>query len=194
MTHRQFACGLLLILACKGDDGIDSGLPPDKTGDQLMPAEQTSLCEASNEYLTSHISESDWKGYLCTLESLGDAEGADVSAQIAACKQLRADCIAVPSDDTLGSACDDVDDWSTCGASVAEIEGCLTDSIDLLDGLIRDFTCDILDPARAMAVQEKYGDAVTDPFPPSCDVVQAKCPTLLGGGVDAENGQSGDSI
>jgi hypothetical protein len=103
---------------------------------------------------------------------------------IAECKQLRADCVAGPSDATLGSACDDVEDWSTCGASIGEIEACLTDSIDLLDGLINDFTCDILDPARAMAIQEKYGDAITDPFPPSCDVVMAKCPSLLGGDVD----------
>lgn len=186
MTLRQASCALLVLLACGSKDGIDSGLPAGKTGDELMPAEQQTLCDAAGEYLDAHISPAEWTGYLCTLESFGEGEATDTAGLIAACKEARQACIAAGEQEELGTVCNDVDDWTMCDATVGEIETCLEDAIDLLDGIVRDFTCDVLDPAKAMALQEKYGDSFEDPFPPSCDVVKAKCPAVLGQGDSGE--------
>lgn len=188
MTLRQFSCGfLVVILACGGKDGgIDSGLPPDKTGDDLVPAEQQSLCEATAEYLDAHISAEEWTGYMCTLEGFGSGEATDLAGRIEECEQARAACIAAGEQEALGGFCDDDIDWTMCGATIAEIETCLTDAIDLLDSIIGDFSCDVLDPAKAQALQDKYGDKIEDPYPDSCDVVRAKCPQVIGAGSDAE--------
>ena len=186
MTLRQASCALLVLLACGSKDGIDSGLPAGKTGDELMPAEQQTLCDAAGEYLDAHISPAEWTGYLCTLESFGEGEATDTAGLIAACKEARQACIAAGEQEELGTVCNDVDDWTMCDATVGEIEACLEGAIDLLGGIIRDFTCDALDPAKAMALQEKYGDSFEDPFPPSCDVVKAKCPAVLGQGDSGE--------
>lgn len=186
MTLRQTSCALLLLLACGSKDGIDSGLPEDKTGEELMPAEQQTLCEAAGEYLDANISDAEWTGYLCTLESFGAGDATDTAGLIAACKEARQACIAAGGQEQIESVCSDVDDWTMCDATVGEIEACLEGAIDLLGGIIRDFTCDALDPAKAMALQEKYGDSFDDPFPASCDVVKAKCPAILGMGEEPE--------
>lgn len=183
MTLRQVACGLLVLLACGSKDGIDSGLPADKPGDELVPMEQQTLCEAAGDYLDARISQADWTGYLCTLQSFGEGEAMDIAGLIAACKQARQECIAMGGQEALGGVCND-EDWTMCDATVGEIETCLEDTIDLLDGIVQDFTCDVLDPAKAMALQKKYGDGFEDPYPPSCDVVIATCPGVLGMGDD----------
>lgn len=184
MTLRQLSCALLLLLACGSKDGIDSGLPEDKTGDELVPAEQQTLCEAAAEYLDAHISPAEWTGYLCTLQSFGEGMATDTAGLIAECKQAREACIAMGGQDELGAVCNDVDDWTMCNATVGQIETCLEDLIDLLDGIVHDFTCDVLDPARAQALQDKYGDQIEDPYPATCDVVRAQCPMVLGMGDD----------
>ncbi len=186
MTLRQASCALLVLLACGSKDGIDSGLPEGKTGGELVPAEQQTLCEAANEYLDEHISPAEWTGYLCTLESFGAGDATDTAGLIAACKEARQVCITAGGQEAIESTCSDITDWTMCDATVAEIEACLEGAIDLLDGIVRDFTCDVLDPAKAMALQEKYGDSFDDPFPPSCDVVKAKCPAILGMGEEPE--------
>jgi len=180
MTLRRASCALFVLLACGSKDGIDSGLPADKPGDELMPAEQQTLCDATAEYLDAHISPAEWTGYLCTLQSFGEGESTDIAGLIADCKAAREVCIAAGGQEQLGAVCNDVDGWTMCDATVGEIEACLEDTIDLLDGIIRDLTCDVLDPAKAMALQDKYGDSLEDPYPASCDVVRAKCPAALG--------------
>lgn len=192
MTYRQFFSGVLLVLACGGKDDLDSGVPEAKTGSELMAAEQDSLCDAIGDYYKERVSAADFAGYLCTLDGIGegtDVEG-DTAAKVAACEQARSDCASDP-DNTVTEVmgCRDELDWTMCGASVAEIERCVQDSVDRLAGLIDDFDCNLLDPARAMEIQQKYGDSINDPFPPSCDVIKAKCPALLGGSGDDDEGE-----
>jgi hypothetical protein len=188
MHLRRFAAALLVVLAC-GKDGVDSGVAPDKPGSELVPAEQTSLCDATAEYLDAKISADDWARYMCTLEAFGEAAemgGGDTAKAIAACKTLRDACVAAGAEEPLEFSCNGVDDWSMCAATVGEIEQCYEDAINQLDALIGDFTCNILDPAVALELQEKYGSEFSDPFPPSCDVVQQKCPIALGDQEDDE--------
>lgn len=187
MPHRVpnlLALALGLGLACGGKDtGIDSGLPPDKQGSALTPSEQTSLCEAAGDYLAGRISGADWVRFDCTGEALGQAAEAasDIPGQIAACKMLRDQCVAETTpDESQEFECSASDGWSTCTATVAQLETCLGDAADLLDRVFNDFTCDVLDPAKAMELQQKYGDFMDDYLPPSCDVVIAECPAALG--------------
>lgn len=182
MTPRRFTCALLFLFACGADDGIDSGLPANTPGGELMPAEQRTLCEAAADYMASRVTDADWAGLQCTLDVFGEATmmADDTAGQIAACNTLRSQCIA-DSDEKLGAVCDESQGWASCGATVAEIETCLEDTIDVLAGFAKDFNCDALDPARAMALQEKYAGAATGQRPASCDVVTAKCPEVFGG-------------
>lgn len=194
MHLRRFGAALLVVFAC-GKDGVDSGVAPDKPGSELVPAEQTSLCDAADEFLDAKISADDWARYMCTLEVFGDAAqmgGGDTAKAIAACKSLRDACVSSGMSEPLEFSCDGVDDWSMCAATVGEIERCYEDAINQLDSLIGDFTCNILDPAVAADLQEKYGSDFSDPFPPSCDVVQQKCPIALGDEEDDE--QAGGSM
>lgn len=189
MTRRLLALGLFVVFACGKDGGIDSGLPPGQPGNALTPGDQTTLCEAAQDYFDARVTQSDWAGFQCTQEAIGEAseQASDTAGRISACKQLRDECLAVGDVESFDGTCDGAEDWTTCSASVGEIEACLEDTVDLLDGFLADFTCDILDPARAAALQEKYGD-VDDLTPASCDVVEMKCPTLFGSVDDMASG------
>lgn len=188
-----FALGLAFGACGDKDTGIDSGLPPDKQGGALTPSEQTSLCEASADYVNGRLSGSDWARFFCTQEGLGGgAEAAqDTAGQIAACKTIRDQCIAETApEDALEDPfeCSQSEAWGSCSVTVGQIETCMEDTTDLLAGLFADFTCDVLDPARAAALQDKYGDFQDDPYPPSCDVVVADCPAAFGEEEDVQSG------
>lgn len=188
---KRWAAALMVILAC-GKDGLDSGLPADKPGGELQPMEQTSLCDAVSDYFDAKLGADGWTRYMCTLDAFGDAAemgGGDTQKAIAACNQLRDACVKSGAEDDFEFSCSETSDLSMCSATVGEIERCYEDAIDQLGALVADFTCEILDPEVALELQEKYGDAMTDPLPPSCDAVEQKCPGLFGE-EDAAEGSS----
>jgi hypothetical protein len=196
MKHRALVLGLVLMFACGKDGGVDSGLPPDQPGSALTPTDQAALCGSVTDYVDARISAADWLRYACTLEAIGEGAQAadDTPGRIAACEQSRDACVAAGNGgEPLVRACDDDVDWSMCSATVGEIEACFEDALGLFDGLLNDFTCEILDPARAEALQAKYGDG-TDALPPSCEAVEAKCPGVLGGDDDEDEVDGSGSL
>lgn len=181
---------LACLDACKGDGGIDSGLPPSKPATDLQPDEQTQLCEAVVDYYNERLGEDDFKRFECTAEGIGVSLSTDKT--VAACAQARDACLARPDDEPdpeldpepepEDDTCEIGLDWATCNASVDELEACFTEYTDQGANAIGSFSCDRM--PEYVKELPMYDDSVLDPGP-ACQAAQAKCPSLdLGGGDD----------
>jgi hypothetical protein len=168
-----FAC----VLACASDSGgIDSGLPTSKPADQLAKSEQDQLCEAAEAYYRSRISEDEYKRIYCVSVAISVALAIDQS--IATCAQSRDECLAMPLDPDVASeydtaTCDLGIDWTTCSATVREIEACFGEYFDASADLFTSYSCDrmaeyVNDPPEAAAVETG----------PACQTAHAKCPSI----------------
>lgn len=165
------ACGLS---ACK-DDGpadLDSGLPEDKVGTDLTPAEQTQLCEARADYAASLLSPAEAKNAACTLEGVLFAvlNGGDQKA----CETVRDGCLQKPDETTGGDTCELGVDWTTCEATVTQLEDCYQENSDALVELTRSFSCAKIEEYKANPPKTSPAEG------PACSAAEARCPTVLG--------------
>lgn len=170
LTLAALACGLA---ACKQDPaGLDSGIAADKQGTELTPAEQAQLCEARDEYAASLISPSEAATQACTLT--GILFVVLMGGDQAACETIRDGCLDEPSETTGGGTCDLGVDWTTCMATVAELEACYEENADALAAATRSLSC-------AKVEEYKTNPPTTESQNgPACSSAEAKCPTVLG--------------
>lgn len=178
---------LACLPACKGDDGIDSGLPASKPADELQPDEQATLCEAAFDYYNARLGPEAIKRFQCTAEGIGTSLAGDQS--VAACAKARDACIAEPDPDAEpvdpNATCEINIDWATCTATVDEIEACLTEYSDQGAAAFNSISCDRM--AEYVKELPTFDESVLDPGP-ACQAAQAKCPSLDLGGDDMMSG------
>lgn len=178
---------LACLTACKGDDGIDSGLPASKPADELPPDEQTQLCEATQDYVNERIGPEALHRFECTIEGVGESLAGDQS--VATCAKARDACIAMPDPDAdpvdPNATCELGVDWTTCKASVSELEACFTEYADQGAAAFSSYSCDKM--AEYAKMLPTYDPSLLEPGP-ACQDAQAKCPGLFGSGTDAMTG------
>lgn len=164
---------LLVILACTlasacgngGPGDVDSGLPNDKKGSELTDSEATTLCEANADNLAGRNSSSEQKRFACILVSA--SSGGD--DPVGFCKSFVPMCVDAPPEDGDGepTKCLLPFDTTTCEASIADIEACLSEQNEAIGAGISDLSCDDLDDAP--------GEPTTGP---ACTKAKADCPGI----------------
>lgn len=158
------------LVACGGDGGggpVESGLPEDKTGDQLTTDEAETLCQAAGDNLASRVSEAQLKNYACVLSGIIFAGQGDGSVE--SCEKLVQMCNDGAGEDDGGepAMCSLGFDTTTCTATVADIEACITEKNEALAEAIRSASCD--------DIKKEPGEPVTGP---ACTAVKANCPGI----------------
>lgn len=159
------------LFACGGDgggssSGVDSGLPAERKGSELSDSEAKQLCEARAAYLSAKISEDDLKNFSCVLA------GAFVGGEnVDTCQMVYEACLEeepMSADTGETAECALSFELSTCNATVAEIEACLTEQDNAYAEAITTATC---------------ADVSTDPGSasagPACSKAQANCPGIF---------------
>lgn len=166
--------------ACKQEPtSVDSGVPTDKQGSELTPAEQAQLCDSIEEYTSSRVSDDQAKRYACTTLAITATVLSDGDA--AACKILLDGCL---QDDGMppGEAPEcqlAITDWSACMATVAELEACYTDIIDAQIDNFRSLSCDKIEEYKTAEPAEPMQSE-------SCSRADAKCPGAGSGTAQAD--------
>lgn len=178
---------LLGLPACKADEpSLDSGVAGGKQGSELTPTEQEQFCEAADAFGQELLSEAELKRALCTIQ--GVAFSLAQSGTVETCVTLRDGCLDAPDDDpTTGDPtgdpvedmCDLGIDWTTCTATVAEIEACYEEYGRTNAALLKSFDCSKMEEYKATPPSQE-----PPPLGEACSLAQAKCPTVLGGAED----------
>jgi hypothetical protein len=170
----------LLAVACGSDDDksngssgsttVDSGVADDKVANQLTDQEAQRVCESVGKAAEAALGGAEAQKATCgfTAYTLASFAGGDDPA--AACKMAYDECLKAPQD-TTGGEC--TNPTSTCTATVGEIEKCFTDTLSQLSQLLSTLPgCD--DVGKDVTPPSTEGTS-----PPSCEVVQEKCPEVL---------------
>jgi hypothetical protein len=165
--------GASLAAGCGGDgDGggdVTTGIAPTKLLSDVTEDEATSACQRLEGGYNRVFQRDKVIRSICTLSA---AALADTSAD---CVTYRDQCIeetSMPGSET-SEELDDIefecadDAFSECTGTVGELEACFNDTLDILDGLLNQFSCD-----DAASVQpedlEGISDTLVDP-PTSCE-------------------------
>lgn len=179
---------LACLSACKGDDALDSGLPASKPADELQPDEQNQFCEAARDYYEPRVGPEVLRRFNCTIE--GIVTSLMIDATVASCTKTRDACLAMPDPDAEpvdpNAPCEIGIDWTTCTATVDELEACLTEYSDQGADAFNSISCDKV-PEYVKSLPT-FDESVLDPGP-ACQTAQAKCPSLDLGGSDDDNGE-----
>ena len=187
MRFSILLAGLAAVtaVACGGsDDGgkggssapgkVESGAPASTPATQLTDAQVKSFCDSASQAAAATLESGEARQAMCGFSgyfvaSLGAASGGGDPA--ATCKMVYDECLKAPAE-TTQSEC--TKPSSTCTATVGEIETCLNDSMAQLQQMLKtlpgcdDVGKDVQDPMLGM------GET-----PPSCQVVEEKCPEVL---------------
>lgn len=165
----------LSLGGCKQDDGtLDSGIDGAKQGDELTDAEKKQFCEAADAYGEQVLSDEEFANATCTLKAINDALNADGSVDT--CNVLRQSCISNTPEIEPEGACDLGIDWSTCQATIAEIEACYQEFSASFAARMRSFSC------SKMAEYAETPPNQEIEVGPDCSIARAECPTVMGGG------------
>ena len=184
------------VTACGSDDdgdgdgdgggALDSGVDPDKAGEDLTEDEIEAVCEAQYDYAESKISDAEMAKGLCRMVAVSAAllAGGDDDALIAMCEMVDDacnDCI----DDPDGEGCEDYadleepeDDCSEtevpddCSSTVGEVEACFKAQVDQFSAIMADLPgCDeISADSEPPDVDEEIE---------ACETVEENCPSAL---------------
>lgn len=170
-----------MAVAC-GSSGVSSGVPGNKTGEEITDDEAEMLCEATFDYMETQITDQRQcelsAGVMAAVETAGSGDLDDEALQ-QACQEATDECVEngdaemlIP-DSTCTGAMGSVEE---CTATVSEIELCLTESID---GAAEQL--DELPTCSDMTVGELADLALNSPefdveTPESCETVEEKCP------------------
>ena len=178
---------LACLTACKGDDRIDSGLPASKPADELQPDEQTQLCEATKDYFEPRVGPEVLRRFNCTIEGISAAVTGDQT--VATCTRTRDACIAMPDPDAEpedpNAPCELGIDWTTCKATIDELEACFSEYSDQGADAFNSISCDHV--PEYVKTPPTFDPSVLDPGP-ACQTAEAKCPSLDFGGSDVMGG------
>jgi hypothetical protein len=156
------ATSFLLLPACSGDGdkepgAINSGLPADQKAEDLTADEAQQICDAAIEY-ADEVAQSVGDDVSCKIAGLIAAQLAHSLSEQSTEETLRSVC-----EDTYESCLEDSDaaeaglDFSpaeencdeealaACDATVGEIEGCLTATLDAFGTLLKEIpSCNTL--------------------------------------------------
>ncbi len=155
------------VAACGGDGGgpVDSGLPADKTGAELSSDEAETLCNAAAENLASQVTEAEQTNAFCV--GIGLAFAAQAGGTAAECEQLAKMCRDNPEENGQqpGDMCTLGFELSTCTATVADLEACLTERNEASAEAIRGISCDDI-----------ADEPATPAAGPACTKIKTSCP------------------
>ena len=166
------ACSLA---ACGGDSGgpVESGLPADKTGEDLTTDEAETLCTANAEHAASQNTAAELKNFACVFAGLGFSAASDNTP--AKCEEFAQMCRDGAGEDGGGDgggeeSCALGFELESCSASIADIEACLTEKNEAAGDAIRQLSCD------------DAGKPTETPMAgPLCAKIKAVCPTIVAG-------------
>jgi len=160
MSLRIALCALLLALgACyRGLElgSVDSGLPPDRQGSALTDAEAATLCAARDRHFSELVTADDLHHYACVLQA----------SFAPSCSTAYDACIQIPYVDDPPATCSLTFELATCGATVADIEACLSAINVRNSDYFKSVSCDGGDPGTGTAV------------PAACSAIATTCPGI----------------
>jgi hypothetical protein len=163
---------ILLALACTlaacGDSAgpVDSGLPPEKTGKELTADEQEKLCFAYREHLVGQNTDAERKNAACVATGMLVAAAGDNSPET--CEKLAEMCRDGAGED--GGEDDGTQmcmlsiAFSSCDATIADIEACLTEKNEAIGKALRAASCD--------DIGKMPGEPVVGP---ACSKIKSTC-------------------
>lgn len=167
----------LSLPACESnpEPRVDTGLPADKKGSSLDLDEQNRICEARDDYARSRVD--DYYDlnvrFTCTGSAIFVAQQA--GGTVEACRSALEMCLKSPP--VIGDSDCTLPDWSTCEATIDQVELCLTDSMDALIAFMESVSCERI--AEYNGEPPKRDDMKSA----NCESAAAVCPGLFGGEV-----------
>lgn len=173
LVLAPFAMGLVLT-GCGGDGGggLDTGIEGDRQLDDLSDEEAQQACRELESYLLTSIDPDEIQRATCTATGIASENTVPGTT----CEAVVDDCTAEPADPLdLDFDCDSAtaDPLSTCQATVAELEACITEMTGNLDATFSELTCDIADdPDWSTQLEEITADLQS----PSCEQLEDDCP------------------
>lgn len=209
-------CALLGLLGmgCGDDDGggttVSSGLPKDQKLSELDEGDLKTACETVADSLADVISDDESKRIDCTAASIAGSVkvvNGKPQADVAKCKELVDECVAMGGPESSGSGDDDpidtdlgaderdcttTDDtarqFEDCSATVGEYESCLGAALTEINALFSAINCDTLSDLEM--VQERFSGGFEIEALPECQSLAEKCPEIdLAGGDDEESSE-----
>lgn len=159
------------FLACDSDSGptsVDSGLPAERKGSELSDTEADQLCKARLEYSATLVDEDELKRQACVFGGLAVSGG-----NASTCQMIVDMCLNEEFEEGEGgeggSECYLDFELSTCDATVAEIEACLTEKDRDDAAALKSLTCS--SDITAEPTEPQAG--------PACSAAQVKCPGIF---------------
>lgn len=158
-----------LASACGGGGAagdVDSGLPAETKVSALTPSEQETLCRASADNLAAQASTDEFRRWGCIV---GSAFGGG-DDPVAFCEEFVPMCLDAPAEGEGGEndACTLTIVVSTCEATVAEFEACLTEQNETLGAAVRGASCSDL--------ADDSGEPTEPTAGPACTKIKTTCP------------------
>lgn len=161
-----------ILAACGGGGGgpVDSGLPPEKTVMELTVDEADTLCRANLDNLASQNTAAELKEFACVLQGQIFAMAANnTPAECEKFAQMCRDGAGEEGSNEEGGndMCSLGFEQSTCTATVADVEACMTEKNEAIGDGIRAASCD-----------DVGKEPVTPVTGPSCTKVKTSCPGI----------------
>lgn len=163
----------------KASGAFSSGLAPALKLAEINSTDYSTLCHSLGEWVRSHSTLTE----TCTLGGIifggfVDSEG----DAVAGCSSLVSHCSESvsnngPIDDASACIVNTSDKLANCAATVEELDGCLNDYLEQVDGLLSTLSCSIAgDEAQVQQALYTFGSP-----PPSerCLALEANCPQLF---------------
>lgn len=181
-TTRWILCGIAsLALASCGDEAetttLDTGIPGDRTLNDLSESEAQDLCQAAESAAADFSAEAQ-EGLCALTGALAGAFGAIGGGDpVPLCEQTRQECNNQPPQPIEGT-CDVSTVPETCDVTVAELETCYDESLAAIRAVfdeVANASCSELLDENAAPIS---GEIET---PASCANIESRCPGLNAG-------------
>lgn len=152
-----------------GSGSVDSGAPEGTPANELTDAQVTALCESMGKAAQTALG-ADAQEATCGFTAYFVASLTPEGDAAAACQTAYDECLREPTDTTQEEC---TKPSESCTATVGEIEACLNDSLAQVKKLLSGLPgCE--DVGKDVGTPSLGGTS-----PPSCQVVQEKCPEVL---------------
>jgi hypothetical protein len=168
------------IAACDSSDDSPStfnATASDETvASSLTDAQRIALCEEAQAFAVRSLSSTEMKRMSCYALAAAFSNG-----DSAACEQTAQACIAAPADETSTEETDscNAEEFKDCSATIAEIEACVTATVNVSKELASAISCTASEASLA-AISAKADAA--------CAAAREKCPgSFDDGGAPAED-------
>lgn len=175
---------LALVSCSESSPTFDTGVPNDTEVDELTTEQAQQVCERAED-LSERVIGPEVQH---RLQCVGTAIAYDL-ANLGSCKSSYDDCIDEPFDaDPIDFACETVEapDVAGCNATIGEIEACANAQLKLVDDLLDQANCDLVDdPDRLQEIIEGLEERAD---PEACASLPDSCPDFFGGAMEGMAG------